>query len=150
MNIRNQMAGLALAALSATAAWADPVIEIVDPYARVASPTAMSGAAFMVLRNTGDTDDRLIAVRTQAAAKSELHTHKENDQGVMQMMAVEDGFAVPAGGDHALARGGDHVMLMGLSAPLAQGDAVPMVFVFEKAGEIAVDVPVDNERKPEN
>ena len=127
---------------------ADPMIKIVDPYARAASPVAKSGAAFMVIENHGDTDDRLIGVRTEAAMRPELHTHKENDQGVMQMLQVEEGFPIPAGGTHALARGGDHVMLMGLTGPLEQGGAIQVVLVFEASGEIEVEIPVDNERKP--
>jgi copper(I)-binding protein len=67
----------------------------------------------------------------------------------MKMMEVEEGFAVPAGGSHALARGGDHVMLMGLTRDLADGDTFPLTLVFEKSGEVVIEVPVDNARKPE-
>lgn len=66
----------------------------------------------------------------------------------MRMMEVEEGFVIPAGGHHALQRGGDHVMLLGLSAPMTDGDSLPMVLVFETAGEVAVDVPVDLARQP--
>jgi hypothetical protein len=65
----------------------------------------------------------------------------------MQMMHVPEGFAIPAGGEHALARGGDHVMLMGLTREVADGDVINLTLVFEKAGEIVVEAPVDNARK---
>lgn len=132
---------LACAGLSATAE-----IVIDDAYARAASPQARSGAAFMVIRNTGAADDRLIGASAGIARVVELHTHVEAADGVMQMREVEDGFAIPAGGAHTLARGGDHVMLMGLTAPMEDGATVPVTLIFEQAGEIAVDIPVDLKR----
>ncbi|PWE32025.1 copper-binding protein [Maritimibacter sp. 55A14] len=125
-------------------------IAISDAYARAATPTAKTGAAFMTIANSGSEPDRLIGVTTEAAAKAELHTHTQTSDGMMQMRAVEDGFAIPAGGMHMLARGGDHVMLMGLTAPLRHGDEIEMKLRFEKAGDIAVTIPVDLERMPEH
>lgn len=65
----------------------------------------------------------------------------------MKMLRDEDGFVIPAGGSHALQRGGDHVMLMGLTAPLADGDVVPLTLDFGACGTVSVDVPVDNARQ---
>ncbi|WP_240453827.1 copper chaperone PCu(A)C [Chachezhania antarctica] len=138
-------AAVIMAALGSPAL-ADPMIRIVDPYTRVASPVAKAGAAFMIIENEGDSADRLIGVRTGAAARAELHTHKESADGVMQMLKVEDGIPVAAGGTHMLARGGDHVMLMGLTGPLEQGSSIPVTLIFETSGEIDVDIPVDNDR----
>jgi copper(I)-binding protein len=138
---------LSLAALAAVLALpAAAEIAVSDAFARSASPTAMTGAAFMQIANTGAEEDRLVAVRSDVAERVELHTHMQDANGVMRMIEVEDGFAIPAGGSHALARGGDHVMFMGLRQPLEQGATVPVVLVFEKAGEIAVEIPVDNAR----
>ncbi len=123
-------------------------VRVEDAYARSASPVSKSGAAFMMIHNAGTEDDRLIAARSDVAARVELHTHKEIGDGVMQMVEVEEGFAIPAGGMHALARGGDHVMFMGLKAPMEQDDTISVTLVFEKAGDIVVDVPVDLTRKP--
>jgi len=71
-------------------------IQIEDPYARAASPIAKSGAAFMHIINNGDVDDRLIAVRTDAAMMPELHTHLMED-GIAKMREVEGGFEILAG-----------------------------------------------------
>lgn len=122
-----------------------PEIMIHDAYARASNTKA--GAAFMQIINHSGEDDRLIAVSSSAAARTELHTHKETGDGVMKMMHVEEGFAIPAGATHALQRGGDHVMFMGLSAPFEHGGTVTVTLVFENAGEITVEVPVDLERK---
>jgi copper(I)-binding protein len=124
-------------------------IEIHDPYARSASPMAKSGAAFMVIRNVGDAGDRLIGVESVAAQKVELHTHREED-GVMRMIHVEEGFALPEGGEIRMERGGHHVMLMGLTAPFEQGGTIPLTLIFETSGEVTLDVPIDLERAPED
>ena len=119
---------------------------IIDPYARAASPTAMAGGTFMTISNTTEIDDRLIAASTDAAKRVELHTHIEDGEGVMRMVEVEDGFAVPAGGEAVLKRGGLHIMMMGLTRPLVQGESITLVLTFENAGDITVAVPIDNER----
>ena len=141
----------AVAALTvATSAFASETIMVKDAYARSATKNAKTGAAFMMVMNHGAEDDRLVDVKSDIAARVELHTHKENADGVMQMLHVEEGFAIPAGEMHSLARGGDHVMFMGLKAPFEQGDMIPVTLVFEKAGEVQIEVQVDLERKPED
>ncbi|CUH78106.1 copper chaperone PCu(A)C [Tropicibacter naphthalenivorans] len=137
------IAGAALM-MTAVPALADIVVK--DPYARAAN--TMAGAAFMMIENTGDAADRLIDARADVSKRVELHTHKDMGDGIMKMVHVEEGFAIPAGETHALARGGDHVMFMGLNAPFVQGESFALTLVFENAGEIVVDVPVDLERKP--
>lgn len=127
---------------------AQSVISVEDAYARASSPIAKSGAAFMVIHNSGDEADRLIGVRTDSARKAELHTHIDDGNGNMSMRKVEGGIVVPANGAHVLKRGGDHVMMMGLTGPLNHGDILRMTLAFEQAGAIDLEVPVDLERKP--
>ena len=134
------------AVLFALPALAGSTITIQDAYARAASPVAKAGGAFMVILNTGDTDDRLIAVETDVAKRAELHTNIKGEGGVMQMRPVKDGFPVPAGGEHVLARGGDHIMLMGLTRPFKDGDTITLTLIFEEAGAVTIDVPVDLRR----
>lgn len=122
-------------------------ISIKDAYARSG---AKSGAAFFVIMNKSDSDDRLIAASTESAPRVELHTHIEDDNGVMKMREIEGGIAVPAGGMHALERGGDHVMFMGLEAPLPTGETISVTLTFENAGDVVVEMPVDNDRKPKH
>ncbi|MDZ4096396.1 MAG: copper chaperone PCu(A)C [Paracoccaceae bacterium] len=130
-------------------AFAHDGVAISDPYAIASSPTAASGAAFMMIENHSKTDDRLLSAASDVAEKVELHTHKQDANGVMQMVHVSEGFVVPAGGHLMLERGGNHVMLMGLRRGLADGDEFSITLTFERAGEIVVDVPVDLKRKPE-
>ncbi|MBE1292016.1 MAG: copper chaperone PCu(A)C [Rhodobacteraceae bacterium] len=145
---------LSLAAAAAVAfalpAFADSTIAVNDAYARVSSKMAKAGAAFMVITNSGAEDDQLIGVTSDVAKRTELHTHKDDGNGNMQMIHVKEGFTVPAGGVHALARGGDHVMFMGLTRGLEHGDIVNVTLTFEKAGDVMLEVPVDLERKPDH
>ncbi|MGB8815592.1 MAG: copper chaperone PCu(A)C [Paracoccaceae bacterium] len=136
----------ALAVAFALPAFADG-ITITDPYARVSAMMAKSGAAFMVIENQTDADDRLISAASDVADRVELHTHKADAAGVMQMVEVPEGFVIPAHGNHALARGGDHVMFLGLKNGLKHGDIVTVTLTFEKAGAVIVEIPVDLERK---
>ncbi len=138
----------ALAAVSlAVPALAESTIVVEDAYARSAAKMATAGAAFMMIQNQGDTDDRLVSATSDVSERVELHTHEIDSDGVAKMMEVEEGFVIPAGESHMLKRGGDHVMFMGLKAPLEHGDMVPVTLVFEQAGEVQVEVPVDLERQ---
>ena len=127
---------------------AEGMIMVNDPYLRTSMKNAKSGAAFMIVMNHGAEDDQLIDARSDIAKRVELHTHKENAEGVMRMMHVPEGFTIPSHGEHKLMRGGDHVMFMGLNQPLEHGDTADVILVFEKAGEVSVSIPVDLERKP--
>ena len=120
-------------------------IMIDDAYARASRPGAPTGAMFMTIMNHGAEDDTLVAAASPVAKLVELHTHIEED-GVMKMRPVEEGFEIPAGGMHMLQRGGDHVMLMGVTETLENGDMLPLVLTFEKAGEVTLEVMVDNDR----
>ncbi|MEZ5754065.1 MAG: copper chaperone PCu(A)C [Paracoccaceae bacterium] len=124
-------------------------IHIHDIYARSMGNVGASGAIFFMIHNNTAEDDRLVAASSDVAERVELHTHKEDANGVMQMLEVKEGFAVPAGEMHALARGGDHVMLMGLTRELKDGDEIALTLTFEKAGEVQIEAVVDNARKPE-
>jgi periplasmic copper chaperone A len=141
-----------LLAASAAAFMACPAlgagIEVQDAYARSASDMATTGAAFMTITN-GGAADRLIGVASEAAARVELHTHREDADGVMRMIHLEEGLDLPAGGEIVMERGGHHVMFMGLAAPMVQGEMIDLTLTFETAGEIALQIPVDLERKPQ-
>ncbi|OUS20412.1 copper-binding protein [Rhodobacterales bacterium 59_46_T64] len=128
-------------------AWADGIM-VKDPYARASASMSTSGAAFMMIENVTGADDQLTDVRSEAAERTELHTHEEDENGVMRMLHVEAGFAVPAGETLKMQRGGHHVMFLGLKQPMVQGKIIPVTLVFENAGEVTVEVPVDLERKP--
>ena len=58
-------------------------------------------------------------------------------------MAKVDGIAIPASGAAALEPGGLHLMLRALKTTLMAEETHPIVFVFERAGEIAATFSVE-------
>lgn len=137
------LAALACAAAPAHSARAKDAaagfLTISDGFARSSPMMANAGAAFLTIRNTGEAD-RLIAFKTEACEKPELHTHIEED-GMMAMRKV-DAIDVPANGEAVLKPGGFHLMFIGLKAPLVEGETVTVTLVFEKAGDVAFSLPV--------
>ena len=116
-------------------------IDVVTPFMRAAPVAGGNGAAFLVLNNHG-ADDRLIGTESDVAKTVELHTHIK-DGDVYRMRKV-DGIAVPMNATVALKPGGDHIMFIGLYAPLKEGAKVPLTLIFEKAGKIMIEVPVQS------
>ncbi len=134
-------AALALPALSARAQEVTAgALRIAAPWTR-AMRAGGTGAGFMTIRNTGTTPDRLVAARSPAANVMELHTHIR-DGDVMRMRAVP-AIELPAGQEVRLAPGGLHLMLIGLAQALEPGGRVPVTLVFERAGEVTVQLVVE-------
>lgn len=144
----SKLTGAAMAlALSATAVFADG-ITVTDPYARASAMMSTSGAAFMVLHN--DTHAAVTLIEAEAdgiAERIELHTHIEDENGVMRMREVEGGIEVPAHGETMLQRGGLHVMFLGLEQPFVHGEQFELTLIFDGADPITITVPVDLERQ---
>lgn len=131
--------------LPAMPALAQSALSVEDAYARSSNPN--TGAAFMLIRNAGDAECHLTGGTSPAAERVETHTHRQEGE-VMRMVEVEEGFTIPPQGEHLLVRGGDHIMLMALTAPLAQGDAVPVTLDFGDCGTLELTLEVDNDRAP--
>lgn len=136
--------GLAPVTASAEEVAIGPLV-VEGAWARPSLSTRPS-AAYMLLRNTGEADDRLVAARSPAFGTIELHT-VERDGDVMTMKPVE-GIAAPAGGETALEPGGFHIMLFEPAQAFAAGESFPLTLVFERAGEGAITVAVQP-RAPE-
>ena len=133
---------LTLGAILASAAEARASdILVTGAFARASvTPVARSGAAYATLKNQGSASDRLIAIATPAAATAELHVSKI-DGDVMKMEAVGS-LDLPPSGEVAMKPGGLHIMLTGLGRPLVEGQSIVVTFSFEKAGDVAVKMPV--------
>lgn len=130
----------ALLSAPAFAAGVADAITVVDPYVRQAPPGAMATGAFMVIRNTGAKDVKLVRADNPASKLTELHTHI-NEGGVMKMRPVKD-IPVKAKGEAVLKPGGLHVMLIDMKAPMKEGDMIPITLTFDDGSSKKVDVPV--------
>lgn len=131
---------LSFFAISGVLAEPPASIEITDAWARATPPTAVNGAVYLKIVNTGTADDRLVDAASDISERTELH-ESLNDNGVMIMRPLVS-VAVPAGAMLEFAPGGKHVMLFGLNKPLTVGDTFGLTLKFEKAGEIKVTVKV--------
>ena len=133
---------LALAAAAPAAAHEEKAGDIVlqHPWSRPA-PKGHNGVVYVRIVNEGAAADRLVAARTPIARRVELHRSTMTD-GIHRMAKVE-GVTIPAGGAAVLEPGGLHLMLVGLkTTPMAE-ETHPIVFVFERAGEIATTFAVE-------
>jgi copper(I)-binding protein len=115
-------------------------LAVISAWARATPPGAEVGAAYVTVVNRGGAADRLVGASTPAAETTELHETVAQD-GVARMRPL-DAPTIPAGGKLEMLPGGIHFMLMGLSAPLKEGDAVPITLRFERGGEITVEAEI--------
>ena len=115
-------------------------ITVQDPYVRLAPPNAPATGAFMVIKNTGDKDVKVLKADNPASRVTELHTHL-NENGVMKMRPVP-AIEVKAKGQAVLQPGGLHVMMIDLKSPMKEGDVVPITLSFDDGSIKQVDAKV--------
>ena len=120
---------------------------ISDAYARSSGPLAKAGAAYMRIMNHSDESERLTGVQSDIAKKTELHSHLEDDNGAMKMVRIDEGIKIGPMKDHSLAPGGEHIMFMGLKEPFETGKIILITLLFEKVGEVVIEIIVDQGRK---
>ena len=97
---------------------------------------AKTGAVYFTMANSGTKADYLISVTSPLAQSVALHAHRMVGN-VMQMAPVL-GMAIPSGQTVALKPGGRHVMLIGLTAPLKDGDKIPLTLSFKNSGSVQI------------
>jgi copper(I)-binding protein len=115
-------------------------IQIRHPWSRATPPGAKVGVGYMEIRNRGAQPERLLGASSPLAQRVEMHvTRSEGD--VMRMRQVQS-FEIPAGERVEPGPGGGHLMLVDLARPLKKGERVPLTLRFERAGEIAVEMEV--------
>jgi len=115
-------------------------VSIQDPYVRLAPPNAPATGAFMVIKNNGDKDVKVLKADNPVSKFTELHTHL-NEGGVMKMRPVPS-IEVKAKGEAVLKPGGLHVMMIDLKAPMKEGDVVPITLSFDDGSTKQVDAKV--------
>jgi copper(I)-binding protein len=115
-------------------------VEVQEAWSRATPPGAKVAAGYMTLRNKSASPDRLVGASSPAAARVETHT-MEMKGDVMRMREVK-GIEVPANGSFEFKPGGAHLMLVDIKRPLKEGERVPLVLRFEKAGEVKTELAV--------
>jgi len=134
-----------VAALASGTALADEyrakTLRISNAFVRATPPGAKVAGAFMSIENQGKETDRLVSASSPVAGLVEIH-EMAMDGGLMKMRAVK-GIDLKPGATVELRPGGYHVMLEDLKQPLKQGEQVPVLLTFEKAGTVEIKVKVE-------
>ncbi len=121
-------------------AGAADAVSVHEPYVRLAPPNAPATGAFMVIRNGGAKDVKVVKADNPASKVTELHTHL-NEGGVMKMRPVP-AIDVKAGGEAVLKPGSLHIMMIDLKAPMKEGDVVPITLTFDDGSAKQVEAKV--------
>ncbi|WP_035847068.1 copper chaperone PCu(A)C [Kitasatospora azatica] len=114
---------------------AGAVLRVDDSYIPLPAGDGMA-AGYLTVNNIGDHADKLVRVTSPGASSVTMHRSTETSMEAVQSLEV------PAGGALKLARGGIHLMIMGWQKPPAVGDQLELDLTFERAGTVAVQVPV--------
>ena len=115
-------------------------IQVRHPWSRATPPGAKVGVAYMEIRNRGSQPDRLLSATSGVAQRVEMHvTQREGE--VMKMRQLQ-AFEIPARERYALRPGGSHLMLVDLKQPLEKGERFAMRLRFERAGELEIELEV--------
>lgn len=110
----------------------------------IAYETAASqknGAAFGMLKNTTDSEIKIISASSEVADRVELHTHAMDENGMMSMYEVEN-YTIPANDSLTLHPAGHHIMLMGLKAPLVLGETFNLDLMRENGEAVPVSISI--------
>ena len=96
------------------------------------------GQVFFPLANQGNDPDELVAARSDICATIELRQDNRYDDPALASIALEPKMPVPM---RPTAR---HLRLVGLQQPLKKGDRFSMILDFLNAGEIQIEVIVED------
>lgn len=132
---------LFLSACSAKPDLSQNGIDISKAQVVLPADASSAAAAYMLVKNTASSPDRLESVSADFGDASLHETIMEGD--IMKMQAIQ-GITFPAGALIELRSGSYHVMIMNLKAGLKAGDSVQITLQFEKAGLVLVPAKVIN------
>ena len=116
---------------------------------RATPPKAPVAGGYLTIMNVGSQMDRLIGISAPFAVKTEIHAIKIEDN-IMRMRRIEGGIEIPPDGSVILKPGGRHIMFTQLKEQLTHGEQRTITLVFERHGNINIQVSVqDIGKEPE-
>ena len=128
---------------SDTTAPAADAVTVTKQWARTSAEGAEMGAAYMHIEVAAD--DELVGASVDMAVAMEAQVHEMVMSGGNMTMQEVESIPVKAGEMLELEPGGYHVMLMGLKKPLVTGETISVTLKFAKAGDVVVQVPVQED-----
>ena len=96
------------------------------------------GQAFFPMVNNGQERDELVAARSNVCGLIELRRNNRYDDPPLAAIVLEPGKPVPM---RPTAR---HLRLVGLRQPLKTGESFAVILDFLNAGEVEIEVRVEN------
>jgi copper(I)-binding protein len=111
-------------------------LKIEHPWVRAPKDGETTAYFYAFIHNSGDTADKLIAVKSPNVGKVDFHSDAKH-------AAAQGGIAIPAKQKTTLAPDGAHVVLSDVKKYLQPGWGFELVLVFEKAGEVTIDAAID-------
>lgn len=121
-------------------AMAGAAVLVDAPWIREAPPASTVLAAYMVLRNTGDTPRSVTHIDSPAFKDSQIHRTVMED-GMAKMLPVEE-LQLPVHGSVSLEPGGLHLMLFDPLRDMHEGDIVTLVIHYGNGESVTVQAPV--------
>ena len=140
MKSRALFLALLLPALFASRCGTRGEFKVMDAWARPAA-SGENGAAYFIISNATNTEDRLLSINTDVASAAEVHMSMGDANGVMSMQ-MQEAVAIPAGESVDFKPGGLHVMLVNLTRDLKPGETITLTLNFKETGNVVVEVPV--------
>lgn len=111
-------------------------LKIEHPWLRAPLEGETRAQLYMLVVNSADRPDRLIGVKSADFRSAQFHV-------APHLVAREEAIYLPALSKVTMAPGGSHVELVDISKMNPVGWASEMTLVFEKAGEVTIDVAVE-------
>jgi copper(I)-binding protein len=112
-----------------------------DGWSRATPPGAKTAVGYLVLKNTGTEERRLLSITSPVCDKVMLHRSSVDAQGMSRMWPVGS-LALRPGETLVFGPNGLHVMFTDIQAPFQAGQKVQLVLQFEDE-EKPVDVMLD-------
>ena len=120
-------------------------VKIENAWLQAVPPVAEATAAYMTIRNLGQSALRLTGASSPIATEIEpmiTTRHEKNGQEVMGMQSVED-LEIAPGGTLELKPGGNHLMIMGLTSHPKEGERVKLTVRFAPDDQrLDIEIPV--------
>ena len=120
---------------------AEAQIVVSDAWIRGLPPGSSVTAAYMVIENLGNNEDKLIGINSSFSAHAGIHTTQIDKDGIARMNMLRE-LVIPAGKKVVLEPGGTHIMLTGITEPIKKDDKLKLELVFERAGTKEIYVKV--------
>lgn len=111
-------------------------LKVEHPWLRAPADGEKNASFYAFLHNSGDTPDKLVAVKVEKFGKAVIHGDAKN-------LELETPVLLPPKQKVTLAPGGAYVALLDARKHLEVGWGLEMTLVFEKAGEVVIDAAID-------